>query len=78
MGIIFCYLAVPPEVIARAQRDARFASAIISGEDEEAERLLPPGCERIDVDKAWDGIWYLLSEERRATDDPYAPFDLLG
>jgi hypothetical protein len=78
LGIVFCYQAVPPEIVTRAQQDSRFAEAITSGEDEEAGRLLPPSCERIDVGKAWDGIWFLLSEERRGTDDLYAPSDLLG
>jgi hypothetical protein len=42
------------------------------------ERELPAGWQHIDVDKAWDGIGYLLSAERRATDDLYCPSDLLG
>jgi Domain of unknown function (DUF1877) len=33
---------------------------------------------RIHVDKAWDGIAYLLSAERRATDDLYLPADPLA
>ena len=34
--------------------------------------------EKIDLDKAWDGLWYLLSAERRRTDDLYEPADILG
>jgi hypothetical protein len=32
---------------------------------------------RIDVDKAWGGVAYLLSVEKRATDDLYLPADPL-
>ncbi|MCE9567126.1 MAG: YfbM family protein [Planctomycetes bacterium] len=76
MGIVFNYLALKPALLKKAQGDKDVAEALIHHEDGTPE---PKGVlNRIQVDKAWDGIAYLLSAERRATDDLYLPADPLA
>jgi hypothetical protein len=78
VGICFHYLSVPPRILKRCQEDSELDPYTILLDKCGEERELPSGWQHIDVDKAWDGIAYLLSAERRATDDLFFPSDLLG
>jgi hypothetical protein len=76
VGVVYNYLALKPSLLKKAQGDEDFAKALIRHEDGTPE---PTGVlDRIHVDKAWDGIAFLLSAERRATDDLYLPADPLA
>src|SRR4051794_34286835 len=76
MGIVYNYLALTPDLLLKAQGDKDLAEALIYRDWETPER--PGVLLRIDIDKAWDGLAYLLSTERRATDDLYLPADPLA
>jgi hypothetical protein len=76
MGIVYNYLAITPDLLEKAQLDRVIAEALIHREYDAPE--LAGVLARTHIDKAWDGIAYLLSEERRATDDLYLPSDLLA
>lgn len=75
MSIVYNYLALKPNLLKKAQQEKELAQALIHPEAASEQTGVVA---RIDVDKAWDGIAYLLSAERRATDDLYLPSDPLA
>lgn len=76
MGIVYNYIAVTPKLLKDAQADQALAKALIYHDYGSPE---PSGVlQRIDLDKAWDGVTYLISGERRATNDLYLPVDPLA
>jgi hypothetical protein len=80
MGIVFNYASVDPALVRRARRDRTLALWLTVGDHDPqtGEEKCGPRHETLNVDKAWDGLMYLLSAERRATDDLYEPSDLLA
>src|SRR5208282_6070779 len=81
MSIVYNYMSLPEPVAERARQDrsvARFLLYGKNGETDYLERLLADVYEIISVGFSWDALWYLLSRERRASDDVYEPADIMG
>jgi hypothetical protein len=59
MGVVAGFDSVPPDVVKRCSADAEYLYRLLSGEEN------PPGSHGLYLDKAWDGICYLISPARR-------------
>jgi hypothetical protein len=56
MGMVACFAAVSPDMLARLQNDPESIEEYLYPDDGEGE---PPNY--VEVDKAWHGIHYLLT-----------------
>jgi Domain of unknown function (DUF1877) len=75
MTIVYHYLALAPDLLGMAQKSVGLTRRLMQSKGIDWALGVR---ERIDLDKAWDGICYLLSAERRANEELAEPTDLLA
>jgi hypothetical protein len=79
MGMYGVYARVTPDELDRALKDPQWERELAESLQEnryDGDGEVPPGAGRIlDVDKAWNGLWYLLHAEGGAPVDVVAGGD---
>jgi hypothetical protein len=71
MGVVAGYTSVPPDVAERCQTDTDYCLSVLSEEGQLAESR------HLYLDKAWDGLNYLISPARRVSYNPHESTDVL-
>jgi hypothetical protein len=71
MGVVAGYTSFPTEVAERCRTDTDYCVFVLSEEGQLA------GSRHLYLDKAWDGLCYLISPARRAAYNPHDSTDVL-